>query len=146
MTPACLPRTRDNLLATLLLFDVEHSATYAPGKGLTWCNRYVSDVTKALDCPIPFRLANDQVLYLDSVEAAMDGWSRATVPEALASLERGEPVVVGWYNPEGHGHIAMGTPSDEKGLHISQAGARCFLSKPVSSGFGSHAVKIWVHK
>ncbi len=146
MIPVCLPRSRANLLSVFASFDVEHEPKYLPGHGLTWCNRYVSDVTMALDCPIPFRLANEQVLWLDSIEGTMDGWERTDPYQAQVALDRGEVIVVGWFNSTGHGHIAMGIPAISTELHISQAGSRNFNNKPVSSGFGTDKTPyIWRH-
>ncbi len=141
------PPRRSPLRLTVLLgsFDVEHAVRYQPRDGLTWCNRLVSDVTAAMDCPVPFRLANEQCLWLDSAEAASEGWSRVGAAEALQAVSKGEAVVVGWRNPEGHGHVAMGAPGATAQLHIAQAGGSCFNSKPVRAGFGSHPVHIWRH-
>ncbi len=146
MTKACLPRSAQALLGVVEALDVLRNERYAPAGGLTWCNAYVADFTKALDCPIPFRLANEQVLWLDSIEAAMDGWERVDREEAVVAVSKGEVVVVGWLNPDGHGHVAVGVPAPGLELHISQAGSRNFTSKPVSSGFGTHPTKQWRHK
>ena len=146
VTLACMPRNPAALTALVAQLNVTNDERYLPAKGLTWCNRYVADFTSALGCPVPFRLANAQVLWLDSIEAGMDQWERVSYVEALAAVEKGEVVVVGWFNPDGHGHVAVGVPAPGVELHISQAGSRNFASKPVSSGFGSHAVKIWRHR
>jgi len=143
---ACMPRDPRRLLKVIAALDVEHNDRYLPGKGLTWCNRFVADATSQLDCPIPFRLANEQVLWLDTIDAAMEGWERVDQREAVLSTARGEVVVVGWHNEGGHGHVAVGVPSPGLELHIAQAGARNFSNRAVSSGFGSHVVKIWRHR
>ncbi len=145
MTSACLPRSAQSLLGVVEALDVVRSERYRTEKGYSWCNRYLADFTKALDCPIPFRLANEQVLWLDSIEAAADGWERIALEAAVAAVSNGEVVVVGWFNPDGHGHVAVGVPGPGVELHISQAGSRNFTSRPVSSGFGTHAVTAWRH-
>ncbi len=147
----CLPRSRKALQATLDRFHVETASEYqrrdvtGDGQPETFCNAYVADVTAELGCPVPRMLANAQVAWLDTPDAKSSGWEPASQIEALAALERGEIVVVGWANPGGHGHIAIGAPSPKVGLHISQAGRTNFACRPVSSGFGTHEVSIWRH-
>ena len=146
---ACLPRCPRRLLKVVAALDVS-SERYRSGAGLTWCNRWVSDVTAEIlgvDA-VPFRLANEQLAWLGGLDAAALGWELVTPLEAFIAAAAGEVVVVGWRNPDGHGHVAIGVPGAAPGaeLHIAQAGLRNFASKPISSGFGSHAVEIYRHR
>ncbi len=66
--------------------------------------------------------------------------------DAAVAAELGQPVVVGWLNEEKkHSHIALVVPAAGGQVYIAQAGARNFLSEPVSHGFGTRPVKFWKH-
>jgi hypothetical protein len=152
---SCQPRSAAWLLATVDARNPE-GKRYAPGQingvpalGATWCNRFVADVTADLGVPVPLLLANDQCGWLDDpLLGGAAGWARVDESAALLAVARGEPVVAGRCNPapKGHGHVAIvvpGTPG--LGLYVSQAGAKCFRSKPISSGFGNLPFSLWRH-
>ena len=144
---ACLPRCPRRLLKVIAALDV-NAERYRSGMGLSWCNRWVADVTAEIlgADAVPFRLANEQLAWLSGLDAAAHGWELVTPLEAVVATSLGEVVVVGWRNPDGHGHVAIGVPAPGDVLHIAQAGLRNFASKPVSSGFGSHPVEIYRHR
>lgn len=138
---ACLPRTRDNLLAIVALENVETNPVYQKdfgGKGWTHCNSFVHFVTKRLECPVPLLLANQQFIWLGGVDGKAAGWSRVDAKMARQWAEEGRPVVAAWFNQFGHGHIALCVPSGPgEGLHVASAGAHNFESAPVSKSFGN---------
>lgn len=146
----CLPRSAAALYDLLASFKVETAEKYrrrdVTGDGLpeTFCNVFVHDVTTALEMPVPLLLANAQVAWFDEVGRAK-GWSNIDVHKAEVLANEGYPVVVGWSNPRGHGHVAIGCPSNEPGLHIAQAGSSNFTCRPVSRGFGLTPYKCWGH-
>jgi len=153
VTPACLPRSPDTLRAVVGALDVERNEKYrkrdvtGDGKPETWCNLFVADASAALGVPVPALLANDMVAWLDGTPGAEAGWGRVTAHEAEVLAGQGHPVVVGWANPRGHGHVAIAVPTPEgaSGLHVAQAGAINFSCRPVARGFGGVDFTCWGH-
>lgn len=150
MSDACLPRSSIALYNVLASFHVETAEKYrkrdVTGDGLpeTFCNVFLSDVSAALECPVPLLLANAQAAWFDELGKAK-GWRNVDVHKAEVLANEGYPVVVGWANPRGHGHVAIGCPSNEPGLHVAQAGSSNFTCRPVSRGFGLTPYKCWAH-
>jgi hypothetical protein len=150
VTLVCHPRSAAWLTSTVAARMVETSPRYRKrdmdGKQRTHCNTFLADVTTDLEAPVPWLLANEQIEWLDGPLAAREGWARCGLEEALVAIALGEVVVVGWFNPSGHGHVALGVPGTPGlGLHIAQAGSRNFSCRPVASGFGSNPVQLWRH-
>ena len=148
-----LPARSAALYAQVLdQFDVEHCTRYLPANGLTHCNTYVWDATKACGCEIPHWVyrdetsANGMCNWL-SMHGTEHGWMKVDVDHAQQRANAGFPVVATWRNPgEGSGHIAMVRPSPETGkLRITQAGAQNFADAPISAGFGGLPVVFWSH-
>ena len=154
MIDACLPRSPDNLLDVVRGLKVETAEKYrkrdvtGDGKPETFCNLFLHDATVLLECPVPLMLANDQLTWLDA-QGVKWGWGRVDLAEAQRRADNGCPVVVGWRNPAGHGHIALAvpTPPGEDGLHVAQAGSINFTQRPVGRGFGlATPVHFWAHE
>lgn len=137
---ACVPRSPAALLGVVEGLRVETNTKYMAGDEKTWCNLFVHDVTMAMDCPIPFILANAQYDWLSGEEGASAGWTSATLDEAQWHAELGAPAVVVWKNPsKGHGHIAVVVPAPperENHVYIAQAGKENFSCRPIERGFG----------
>lgn len=129
----------------------------------TYCNKWLSDGTRALGCEVPSwwqrgveivqLSANEQVRWLGR-DGVQHGWRACTAEETQARANLGYPAVVGWINPERHpqtgkelpGHVALFVPSrGEVGLFIAQAGITCFSRGTLSSGFGARAVLCFTH-
>lgn len=129
----------------------------------TYCNVWLSDVTKALGCEIPrwwqrgallVQLsANDQCRWLKN-DGLRHGWRPCSVSEAQARANLGYPSVATWLNPSVHpetklelsGHVALFVPDrGEPGLFIAQAGITCFSRGTLSSGFGARNVLCFTH-
>jgi hypothetical protein len=150
-------RTPEKLREVVGSLDPAHAAKYQPGylgRGLTWCNRFLTDATSLLGCEVPFFLANAQVAWLSGSGGAAEGWVElAGGPAEAAELAaQGRPVVVGWANelagnPAGHGHVALAvpTPAGSHGLYVAQAGSQCSVSMPLRLAFGARPVRFWVH-
>lgn len=163
ITPYCAPRSRANYLALVNAFNVEHNPIYQPGYMIprgTWCDRYLSDVSTAFDCPIPFVLASEQVSWLASLTGKAAGWVElmtlstpqgiVTVEtQAIARVELGFPTVAVWANPNPklHGHVAVVVPADPlvAGVHVSAAGGQCFRNALVSRSFGQIVPRYFSH-
>lgn len=157
--PYCAPRSRSNYLGAIAGFNVEHNAIYQLGylvPGETWCNRYVYDVTRFLDCEIPFIKANMQALWLRSLAGAAAGWVELTNNGAISkesqAIERAEvglPTVAVLENPvpTDHGHIGMVVPAQPPapGVHVSAAGSHCFQNAPLSRSFGAYLPRYFTH-
>jgi cell wall-associated NlpC family hydrolase len=61
-------------------------------------------------------------------------WEELDILEAIDAVKSGRVVVCAWHNPGGIGHVAMML---ENG-NIAQAGASCFVDRPIAAGFGKH--------
>lgn len=166
-TTQCLPRGRQNYLDVISSLRVETDQVYAPGHlgdGLTWCNLFLHDATKALSCAVPFLKANKQVEWLASIEGAGEGWWELTAEicpkgielAAMIRANSGFPTVAVWANPipERHGHVAMVVPPKAPNpvpstkpitLYIAQAGAHNFENVPLARGFGTYAPRLFTH-
>jgi hypothetical protein len=163
ITPYCPPRSRQNYLDAIASLDVEHNPIYQAGylvAGVTWCNRFLTDATRLLDCEIPFAKANDQVIWLAGMPGAAAGWlelhdlsmpqglvSRET--QAIARVELGLPTVAVWSNPKpaDHGHVGMVVPTlpPSTGVHVAAAGSHNFQNAAVSRSFGVYVPRYFTH-
>ena len=147
-TPQLLNRIIDQ-------FGIETSHRYKETNGATKCNIFVWDVTRALGCEIPQREivsgrglveqnANMMIEWLRTT-GQTHGWSRSDAKLAQYLANEGRPVVVGWLNPKGIGHIAMVVPGTANGVSIAQAGATCFRLGNIERGFGTRTVEFFTH-
>jgi hypothetical protein len=149
------PRSAEGYAAALDWFRVRTNPRYAPNGSTTYCNIFVWDVTRSMKAEIPHWVA------ADGLTKAEDFRGKETVANYLLKewLPRsaqwnltedpvtwacdGFPVVAGYVNPYGKGHVAMVAPM-QGGVYIYQAGARCFDREPLASGFGKRKVQFWV--
>ncbi len=114
------------------------------GDGITdtFCNIFVSDVTRAMGAEIPHWAnmttgaptgvgsgtelgANRTVDWMMSFGANY-GWRHVTAQQAQDNANQGKPAVVLWRNPNGPGHeqvVRPGTFSSTRGAYIAQSGA-----------------------
>lgn len=146
----CLPRSKEAYQLAIASLQVETNPIYHPGEHLTWCNRFVNNVTALMDCEIPFMLANSQCDWLNTISGRMAGWYECSESKACARAEAGYPTVAVWRNPAdppvNHGHIAMVVPAvGGVGCHIAQAGAHNFSCAPLAKGFGSYQPQWFSH-
>lgn len=130
--------------AVINQFAVEKNPRYRrnqQGKGETYCNIFVWDVTRAMGAEIPHWVdhnnkstdlgkgieldANDVIQWLQS----QGGWKEVDSERAQDLANQGYPVVATWLNPGGIGHIAVVRPgeySSSQGPTIAQAGETNF--------------------
>lgn len=151
---------RGNLLERIIQqFKVAVNPRYRvghQGKGETYCNIYVWDVTRALGSEIPHWVigdgepsspgrgreldANATILWLRHRGPDFN-WRRVPDAElAHACAAAGNPVAATWYNPGGIGHVSMVRPvavDPVRGIPIAQAGAANFDDGYLVDGFGS---------
>jgi hypothetical protein len=158
-------RSQQCLGLVLAQFDVEKNARYRPeADGRTWCNLYVWDATRALECEVPHwvsttgapcrvgagrELSAAGVIGWLRVFGAEHGWQLLTDPsEAAAHAEAGRPVVVTWEAPASRSsHVAMLMPPADGELRIAQAGAQCLFDVPLARGFGGvRPLQFWWHQ
>lgn len=159
-------RSGEALLAVVAQFEVETSPRYRAeirdDRRETWCNIFAWDVTRALDAEVPHWVdragrgvragrgreltANATVRWLETHGAAR-GWAEGDAASAVGAAEAGQPVLAVWQNPDGHGHLAVVVPtlSREPCLHVAQAGATCFSSRPLAEGFGERPARFFIH-
>lgn len=141
--------------AVINQFAVEKNPRYRrnqQGKGETYCNIFVWDVTRAMGAEIPHWVdqtndpsvlgegieldANDVIQWLQS----QGGWKKVDSERAQDLANQGYPVVATWLNPGGIGHIAVVRPgkySSSQGPTIAQAGETNFNHGTVDLGFQS---------
>lgn len=155
-------RTPENLSSVMGQFNVESSPRYQPGKGITCCNLYISDVTNALGAELPHWVDRKKALssypgahsrettandIYDRLLAGVDGYTECTPDVALAKALLGHPVVVSWRNPSGPGHVGLVEPvSDARGILVAQAGAVCGRRIPLRAAFGDRALRMFWHE
>mgnify|MGYP001322700553 CR=1 FL=1 len=147
-------------------FAVANNPRYVPrdsdGDGWqdTFCNIFVSDVTRAMGTPIPHRIdanGNPSLTSPDELDAnrtnwwlhahgARHGWRQVSAEEAQALANQGFPAVASWRNPNGIGHIGMVRPGElENGPALAQAGAWNTNSAHVYDVFPRGATEFWVN-
>lgn len=133
------------------------------GKGETYCNIFVWDVTKAMGAEIPHWVdgngnpvpvgkgkeldANGVVRWLQN-HGQNNGWRAVSAEEAQGMANSGKPVVASWLNPKGIGHVGMIRPGDYdpvRGPEMAQAGGKNFNEGHVTDGFGKRPVVYYVH-
>lgn len=149
---SALTRTPQDIQDAVAKIDPEGSpelqagAYPAPNSTDTWCNKFCYLVTDELGCPILWgnygTLANDQIAWLAS---GSDGWSSTDEPGAIAAAVAGKVALATFYNPSGHGHIALVLPVDGDTAQIAQAGASNFNQGDLATGFGSNPVAFYQH-
>lgn len=163
---ACLPRSPQAIADVVAMVDPENNAELLPhdidGDGVdeTWCSLFIHLLTTLLGCQVPKDFANWQLEWLKTEGSAVHGWRAVTPAGAVAAAAIGQPVIVGWKNPEPKkdkggkqlvdwkgrplfksGHIALvrATPPGEHGVFIAQAGRTNFALGPLIKGFGTKA-------
>ncbi|HXJ83223.1 MAG TPA: hypothetical protein VMS64_31625 [Candidatus Methylomirabilis sp.] len=157
-------RSRARLLEVVAQFEVETTPRYQPvsisSGSTTWCNIFVWDATRALGAEIPHCVdeagravpvgqgteltANRTLRWLETHGLAA-GWREEDAAGAIRAARAGSPAVAIWHNPFGPGHVALVVPCDDDGVHIAQAGAACFSSRPLAHGFGERSARFFVH-
>ncbi|MGI5907534.1 MAG: hypothetical protein ACOX8O_02710 [Christensenellales bacterium] len=150
VTSAPGARGAANYRAVIDQFRVETNGRYKvnkQGRGDTYCNIFVWDVTSAMGAEIPHYVdaktrepraypdtagalcmtANMMGDWLETTGPA-HGWRRVSAQEAQHYANSGSPAVAVWKNPGGHGHVQMVCPSangaydPQKGVTVAQAG------------------------
>ena len=159
-------------------FDVEGNDRYLnnkQGKGDTYCNIYMWDVTSAMGAEIPHYVneAGEPVAYENRREEnahALNanaifnwlanngetyGWRKVSPEEAQMHANAGHPAVTAWRNPQGHGHVQVVCPSadgaynEETGVTVSQAGSKRLQYAVITDVFKGSAlenVTYYVHE
>lgn len=152
----CLPRTPDNLRHVVALAQLETARRYQPrpyphpsSPPATFCNIFVSDVTRWLGCEVPHNVDGvwqDVRANAEWLRSGYGSWRSAKPLDAQAHANAGGPAVVVWDSSvRAHGHIALLVPS-AAGVRIAQAGRSCFSDEKLVRGFGSLApLEFFVH-
>lgn len=136
-------------------FEVEKNPRYRrdqQGKGETYCNIFIWDVTRAMGAEIPHWVdqENNATVLGRGIELDVNGaiqwlqtqesWKKVDPKNAQDLANQGFPVVATWLNPGGIGHIAVVRPgqySSNEGPAIAQAGGTNFNHGTVALGFKS---------
>jgi hypothetical protein len=130
-------------------FGLATSARYQPRDGLTFCNIFSWDFTRAMGCEVPHwhgegtarrELTANETAKLMAM-GAFPGWRECSPLAAWDHAAVGEPVLALWRNPAGPGHVAALEPRPHdgdwrRGL-VAQAGRVCGYEMPLASAFGA---------
>ena len=146
-------------------FAVGNNPRYAvghQGRGESYCNIFLWDVTSAMGAEIPHYVngSGDRVHRGEGYELDANGtvdwlhrrggdygWHLASAQEAQQTANSGHPAVAVWKNPGGTGHVAVVRPGqiDANGPEIAQAGATNTNDTHVRNTFGNRPVEYWIH-
>ncbi|TDN39151.1 LysM peptidoglycan-binding domain-containing protein [Hymenobacter sp. UV11] len=145
---------------------VGYNPRYLPGEGCTYCNIFVWDVTRALDCPMPHWIMPDGAIAAPLQAGASEitinggaawmreygvknyGWQPADAATAQQFANEGKVAIAIWANPTGgHGHTVVVRPGaiTAQGPAIAQAGSVNFNYGHLANGFGSIEPSFYVH-
>lgn len=159
-------RNAANYRAVIDQFQVETNPRYTPnknGKGDTYCNIFIWDVTRAMNAEIPHYIDRDTsapAYYPDTTNArelnanatqdwlkqygAQNGWIEVDAQTAQQYANAGRPAVTTWKNPSGHGHVQVVCPSQSgeydpvQGVTVAQAGSRLRNYTHISEIYGKN--------
>lgn len=164
-------RSPKHLEAVLEQFGVESHPRYQrTPAGMTKCSTFFWDVSRAMGCEVAKdytavetvfdldhanprsvlvkreRTMNELISWLHSPAAASLGFRFVDELKARGAANQGKFVGALWRNPKQHdpGHGAVLRPS-EKDTLVAQAGAKNFVSGPLTAGFGNLPTEFIVH-
>ncbi len=148
-------RTPTAYINTVKQFEVETNPRYAKGHSSgeeTYCNIFLWDVTKAMNCEVPHwvdpstgvevpigkgkELSANGVCDWFTTHALKYDWMKCGKKKAMDRASNGFPTVVLWRNLRGIGHVAIVLPGMDY-MHIAQAGGSNFFDKNIITGFGN---------
>jgi hypothetical protein len=137
VAPSVFQRDPQTILDAVAVVDPGHNPDLQPGAngGADWCNKALYLMLDDLGVPMPAdTLANNQISYMAS---GADGWYAVSSPDDAQALAlQGQVVVAAYYNPGGHGHVALVLPIATSPMQIAQAGAATFNQGSLQNGFG----------
>jgi hypothetical protein len=148
-------RNPDTTHLVLRQFGLDTSARYAPREGLTFCNIFSWDFTRAMGCEIPHwwqpaegarqELTANATLRLLRM-GALPGWRACSPAAAWDHAALGQPVTVWWQNGYGSGHVAVLEPrahnGDWRNGLVAQAGRVCGYEMPLAKAFGAQRLPL----
>ena len=158
LTNAAESRNADDYEQLINQFAVGYNPRYLPGGGNTYCNIFVWDVTRAMDCPIPHWITKDGAIaepfaatayeininggvnWMQAYGVPDHGWKKLDAATAQEYANAGKAAAALWQNPTGgHGHTAIVRPGalTAKGPATAQAGSINFNSGHLQDGFGN---------
>lgn len=151
-------------------FDVENNERYEvnkKGRGDTYCNIYLWDVTSAMGAEIPHyvdaqtgaprtypdvegarQLSANSIYNWLHQQGGDYGWFEVTPEQAQTLANNGNPVVTAWKNTSGHGHVQVVCPSkdglydEERGVTVTQAGRILSSYTPITSIYNKSLSKV----
>jgi len=160
-------RTPERYACVVNQFGVETNPRYAvnqKGRGDTYCNIFVWDVTSAMNAEIPHYYnaktgepmkRGDENASEMNANAMFDwlkehggeyGWREVTAEEAQNLANAGRPAVTALKRPGAHGHVQVVCPSkdgafnSEKGVTVAQAGSNLTSYSYISDLLGSSSL------
>lgn len=162
-------RNRRTYDAVIDQYEVDVNRRYSGnrnGRGETYCNIFVWDVSRAMGAEIPHWVndlgdpvsarrgreltANDSVSWLRS-SGMRFGWREVSSAIAQELADLGQPVVAAWMNPAGAGHVAVVRPgrASECGSVVAQAGetnvAFIRVSKAFRTAWSNQTISYFAH-
>lgn len=137
-------RSIQALVVAIAAIDPQHSFSLMVRDGITLCNEAARFICAALGVPLLRATANEQRDWL----AASTEWQPVDRETARQRIASGFPVLVVYFNPTGHGHIAVGAPAplvDPSGFYVAAAGLRNTNCGTLESQFGHLLVEFFTH-
>lgn len=126
----------------LRMFAPSTSPRYQPRDGLTFCNIFISDVTRALGKEIPHRVNGVEQtmnMMIDRLQQIGELPEWRLLRGSVRSWMTDMPIVVTWRSKKGPGHGAFVCPQgpwDELGdIRLAQAGQKCGIGLPLRECF-----------
>lgn len=160
-------RSAQGYAAVINQFSVETNPRYAvnqKGRGDTYCNIFVWDVTTAMNAEIPHYFnarTGEPMKRGDAGASEMNanamhdwlkehgttyGWREVSAEEAQRLANSGHPVVTALKRPGSHGHVQVvcpskdGTFNPQKGVTVAQAGSNLTRYSYISDILGSSSL------
>ena len=161
-------RSPQALVASIAQFHVEVAKRYKPERDKdgdnprTFCNVFVSDVTRALNAEIPhwvdgagepsevghgFEQTANRINTWLWQHGQRFGWHDCTAEQARTVAAKGHPVVASWANFHGPGHVVVVTasPPYPQQIHVAQAGVLRTERCKLKAAFGSRVAEFFWH-
>ncbi|MCK5129564.1 MAG: hypothetical protein KAQ68_06920 [Clostridiales bacterium] len=151
-------------------FNVENNPRYTPnknGRGDTYCNIFVWDVTQAMNAEIPHYInpVTKDPMYYPNTKGAKEttanriydwlhekgaeyGWKKVDAQTAQRLANQGNPVVTAKHNTGKSGHVQVVCPSKDgtydsrRGVTVAQAGSKLSSYTYATRIFGSNLSKV----
>ncbi len=136
-------------------FNLKHDPRYVPAEGLTFCNIWAWDFSRAMGAEVPHWVDGREMTANEygrpggwfETEGQRLGWREVrSTGSVLAEVNAGNVVIAVLHNPGGHGHITPVVP-DLHRVTVANVGVQNFQRVPIEQAYGHFLpqVRYWVH-